>query len=94
VASATTPQACPICGGTVERLGLDFWRCIDHAAHYWEWRGEKNSGAIRKFLTQPHEAKLGAFYEMSASQRERLLVEAAQRMHTDGYTPHGGGGSQ
>lgn len=87
------PDACPICGKSVKRLGPDFWRCVDDPAHYWQWRGEQNGGAIRKFLTQPHPAKQGAFYEMSDEQRQAFLVRAQRQMHIGGYTPHSSGGN-
>ena len=87
------PDACPICDKPVKRLGTDFWRCVDDAAHYWRWRGEQNGGAIRKFLTQPHPAKQGAFYRMSDEQRRAFLAKAQRQMHTRGYTPHSSGGN-
>ena len=83
------PDACPICGSDITRLGFDFWRCTADAAHYWMWRGEK----VRLFLTQPHPAKQGAFYKMSQEEREAFLLQSQQRMHTRGYTPHSPGGN-
>ena len=82
------PEDCPICGAGVSALGLDAWRCRDDPAHYYQWRGERNGGAIRKFLTQPHPAKQGAYYAMSAEEREEFLARALRRMHVGGYTPH------
>jgi hypothetical protein len=61
---------------------------VDDPSHYWQWRAERNGAAIRKFLTQPHPAKLGAFYEMSEAEREAFLLQAKRRMHEDGYNPH------
>ena len=87
------PEVCPICRKSVKRLGPDFWRCVDDSAHYWQWRGEQNGGAIRKFLTQPHPAKQGAFYRMSDEQRRAFLAKAQRQMHTGGYTPHSSGGN-
>jgi hypothetical protein len=87
--ATTVPEACPICGSGIKRLGPDFWRCADDASHYWRWRSEQNGGAIRKFLTQPHPVKSGPFYAMSEQEREAFLLQAAQRMHRRGYTPGG-----
>ncbi len=87
-AAGSTQKACPICGGAVKRLGPGFWRCVDDPSHYWQWRAGENSGAIRKFLTQPHPAKQGPFYRLSEDERDFFLVRAAQRMHASGYTPH------
>lgn len=89
----TVPDTCPICGGGIKRLSADLWRCSDDASHYWQWRGEQNGGAIRKFLTQPHPVKRGPFYAMSEQDREAFLLQAAQLLHRDGYTPHNLGGN-
>jgi hypothetical protein len=86
---ATPASTCPICNAPVERLGPDFWRCSQDSSHYWQWRGERNGGALRKFFTQPHPAKLGAFYEQTIEEREAFLAQAAQRLHAGGYTPYG-----
>jgi hypothetical protein len=87
------PETCPVCGAEVQRLGLRAWRCVDDSVHYYQWRGERNGGAIRKFLTQPHRAKQGAFYEMTEEERDAFLVVVGNRMHTRGYTPHSLGGN-
>ena len=87
------PEACPICGGDVQPLDGLAWRCVKDSSHYYQWRGERNGGAIRKFLTQPHPAKQGAFYQLSAEEREAFLLQSRQRMHTRGYTPHSLGGN-
>jgi hypothetical protein len=83
------PDACPICGSGITRLGFDFWRCVTDAAHYWMWRGEK----VRMFLTLAHPAKLGAFYQMTEQERKVFLTLARHRMHVGGYTPHSLGGN-
>lgn len=82
------PLTCPICGTPVEQRSPDLWRCPKDASHYWQWRGERNGGAIRKFLTQPHPNKQGAFYEMTREQRHAFLVQAARRLHAGGHTSH------
>ena len=84
---STPPAACPICGVPVEVLSPDFWRCPQDATHYWQWRGERNGGAVRKFLTRPHPAKQGAFYEQTAEERESFLVQVTGQMHAGGYVP-------
>ena len=84
---STPPAACPICGAPVEVISPDFWRCPQDATHYWQWRGERNGGAVRKFLTRPHPAKQGAFYEQTAEERESFLAGAARQMHAGGYVP-------
>lgn len=68
------PPVCPLCGMPVKSLGRDMWRCPRDSAHYWQWRGERNGGAIRKFFTQPHPAKQGAFYEQTMEEREVFLA--------------------
>jgi hypothetical protein len=85
---AALSPTCPICSAPVKHLGPDFWRCSQDNTHYWQWRGERNGGAVRKFLTQPHPAKLGAFYEQTIEEREVFLIEAARRMRAGGYTPY------
>jgi hypothetical protein len=81
------PATCPICGVPVEKRGPDLWRCPQDSTHYWQWRGERNGGAIRKFLTGSHPTKQGAFYEQTTEEREAFLIQAARQMHTGGYTP-------
>jgi hypothetical protein len=81
-------ETCPVCGAKIHRSGLRGWRCVDDSSHYYQWRGERHGGAIRKFLTQPHPAKRGPFYRLSREERHAFLIQAAQRMHTGGYTPH------
>ena len=77
---------CPICGAGVQRQPDGFWRCSQDITHYWLWRGEQNGGAIRRFLTQPHPNKEGAFYKMTVEEREAFLEEARRRMQVGGYT--------
>jgi len=89
----TPPDACPICGASLSYRRNGCWRCSKDNTHYWQWRGEQNGGAIRKFLTQPHPAKQGAFYRMSDEQRRAFLAKAQRQMHTGGYTPHSSGGN-
>jgi hypothetical protein len=83
----TPPAACPICGAPVEERGPDLWRCPQDSTHYWQWRGERNGGAVRKFLTRPHPAKRGAFYEQTSEERESFLAQVAGQMHAGGYVP-------
>jgi hypothetical protein len=90
---AEIPETCPVCGAEVQHLGLRAWRCVDDSAHYYQWRGELNGGAIRKFLTQPHPAKQGAFYELSEEERDAFLALVGNRMHAGGYTAHSLGGN-
>jgi len=75
---------CPICGRPVERR--DPWRCPCDPSHYWQWRGE--TFGVRDFLTRPHPAKQGAFYEQTIEERETFLAQAARQMHLGGYTPY------
>jgi hypothetical protein len=91
--SPEIPETCPVCGGEIQPIGHRAWRCVDDSAHYYQWRGELNGGAIRKFLTQPHPAKQGAFYEMTEEERDAFLVLVGKRMLTTGYTPHSLGGN-
>ena len=84
----TTPDVCPICEASIDGRNNGLWRCSRDNTHYWQWRGEQNGGAIRKFLTQPHPNKRGPFYQMTEAEREAFLLRAAQRMHEGGYTPH------
>ena len=84
-----TPMACPLCGATVEQHGPDFWRCPKDPSHYWQWRGERNGGAVKNFLTQrSHPAKKGPFYDMSLEERDSFLEQASQRFNAGGYTAH------
>jgi hypothetical protein len=80
------PEACPVCGAPVIPQA-DHWRCSLSASHYWLWRGE-HSG-VKAFLTQPHPAKAGAFYEQTIAERDAFLEQAHQRMVANGYTPYG-----
>ena len=86
--SASQEGICPICGATVQNRSNGMWRCSADVSHYWLWRGEQNGGAIRRFLTQPHPNKEGAFYEMTIEQRKTFLEEVGRRMHVGGYTPY------
>jgi hypothetical protein len=84
-----TPMTCPLCGATVEKLAPDFWRCPKDPSHYWQWRGERDGGAIKHFLTQrSHPAKKGPFYDMSLEERESFLEQASRRFNAGGYTAH------
>ena len=69
-------------------LDRDMWRCPRDASHFWQWRGERNGGAVRRFFTEPHLAKQGAFYEQSIEDREAFLHRVAHHTHSGGYTPH------
>ena len=83
---SSAPLTCPICGTVVERGAHSVWRCPQDRSHYWQWRGE--AGGVKAFLTQPHHAKSGAFYQQTVEERDVFLEQAAQRMHQGGYTPH------
>ena len=81
------PVTCPLCNTPVERQILGRWRCPKNSSHYFKWRGDLNGGAIRKFLTNRHPNKMGAFYKMSQEERNTFQAQAALRTHTGGYTP-------
>ena len=84
-----TPMCCPLCGATVEQHGPDFWRCPKDPSHYWRWRGERDGGAIKNFLTQrSHPSKQSPFYTMAPEERDSFLEQAARRFHAGGYTAH------
>jgi len=78
-AGATPAMVCPICGGAVQG-DHTFWRCGEDSSHYWQWRGERSG--VRDFLTGPHPAKQGAFYEQTHEER-MLFLAAAQQRHMD-----------
>lgn len=80
------PEICPICGGAVRPQGQR-WRCVNSAGHYWQHRGEQSG--VKAFLTQPHPAKQGAFYEQSIEEREAFLEHTHRRLYANGYTPYG-----
>jgi hypothetical protein len=86
--AAAIPSSCPLCEAPVVREKRGRWRCTADSSHYFLWRGELNDGAIRKFLTQPHPNKIGAYYSMSHEQRDAFLQLVARRMHSGGYTPY------
>ncbi len=87
--AAARPSVCVVCGAPTEPWG-QLWRCrVGGSAHYWRWRGEQNG--VKAFLTQPHPAKQGAFYEQTPAEREAFLAQAHQRMYRDSYSPYGGG---
>lgn len=81
------PVTCPICDAPVVPEGHGRWRCPTAPSHYFKWRGELNGGAIRRFLTQRHANKVGAYYEMSREERDAFIEHASRRMHVDGYSP-------
>jgi hypothetical protein len=67
---------CPICGADTEPTGsVDAWRCTEDSSHYWLWRGER----VRKYLTQAHPGKIGAYYDQTPEQREAFLAAAKAR---------------
>jgi len=72
-----TPTTCPFCDTPVKREALGRWRCPGNSSHYFQWRGEQG---VRQFLTQPHPAKQGAFYDMNHEERT-LFLERAARLH-------------
>ena len=80
------PEVCPICARPVV-ASMNHWRCTASAGHYWRWRGEQSG--VKAFLTQPHPAKQGAFYEQSNEERETFLQHAHQRLYANGYSPYG-----
>ena len=75
---AAQVPTCPICDAPVELKDPSFWRCSRESSHYWQWRGERNGGAIRELFTHPHPAKLGAFYEQTIDGREAFLAQRIQ----------------
>jgi len=77
------PDVCPICGAAVIAQA-DHWRCTESAGHYWQYRGEQSG--VKAFLTQPHPAKQGAFYEQSIDERDAFLEQVSHRRH--GYSPY------
>jgi hypothetical protein len=87
----TAPVTCPICEVPVVSEKHGRWRCPTEPSHYFHWRAELNGGAVRKFLTQPHPNKVGAYHTMSEQDRDAFLQRAVRRMHTGGYTPYKGG---
>jgi hypothetical protein len=78
-AASSSALVCPLCGAGV-RVNGPYWRCERDASHYWLWRAEQSG--IKAFLTQPHPAKMGAFYEQTLQEREEFLA-AAQRRHAE-----------
>jgi len=77
------PDVCPICGASVIAQA-DHWRCTASPGHYWQHRGEQSG--VKAFLTQPHPAKHGAFYEQSIEEREAFLESISHRRY--GYSPY------
>jgi hypothetical protein len=69
---------CPICGAATEPTdgSVDAWRCTEDSSHYWLWRG----GKVRKYLTQAHPGKIGAYYDQTPEQREAFLAAAKARL--------------
>ena len=82
--AADLPESCPICDSPVISQGTR-WRCIRSPGHYWHWRGEHFG--VKAFLTQPHPAKSGAFYEQTPEERDAFL-EAVSHKHAH-YSPYG-----
>ncbi len=79
------PVSCPICGEAV-RAAADRWRCAASPGHYWQHRGEQSG--VKAFLTQPHPAKQGAFYEQTIEEREAFLAQVSHREYSP-YHPKG-----
>ena len=71
-----TPMTCPICGATTVRDG-SLWHCLEDKVHYWQWRGERSG--VKDFLTKPHPAKTGAYYDQLPAEREAFLAASGQR---------------
>jgi hypothetical protein len=69
-------MVCHVCGAEVQVDG-PYWRCLRDSSHYWQWRGERSG--VKDFLTRPHPAKMGAFYEQTDEERESFLAAAARR---------------
>jgi len=69
-------KVCPICGAPVEYRG-SLWHCSEDSSHYWQWRGEKSG--IKDFLTKPHPAKQGAYYEQTPEEHITFLASAQNR---------------
>ncbi len=69
-------KVCPICGAPVEYRG-SLWRCSEDSSHYWQWRGEQSG--VKDFLTRPHPAKQGAYYEQTVEERLTFLAGAQRR---------------
>jgi hypothetical protein len=85
---AVVPATCPICEAPVVPEGRGRWRCPNEPAHYFHWRAELNGGAVRKFLTEPHPNKAGAYHTMSKEERDAFLQRVIRRMHIGGYTAY------
>lgn len=85
--ASESTSVCPLCGAPVTPTTYG-WRCPTSPGHYWRWRGEQ--GGVKAFLTQPHPAKQGAFYEQTPAERDAFLAQAQRRMYANGYTPYGG----
>jgi len=83
-APAGLPEQCPICGSRV-MAQANHWRCAASAGHYWQWRGEQSG--VKAFLTQPHPAKQGPFYEQTVEEREAFLESIS--FHNRGFSPYG-----
>ncbi|MCJ7551070.1 MAG: hypothetical protein MUQ30_15455 [Anaerolineae bacterium] len=80
---AEFPGVCPICGDAVIAQA-DHWRCIASPGHYWQHRGEQSG--VKAFLTRPHPAKAGAFYEQSSEERDAFLESISHKRR--GYSPY------
>jgi hypothetical protein len=75
-APTAVPATCPVCEAPVVPEGRGRWRCPNSPSHYFEWRGDLNGGAIRKFLTQRHPNKVGGYYGMTHEERATFLEHA------------------
>jgi len=78
------PEVCPVCHGEVRQQGRR-WRCAVSPGHYWQWRGERSG--VKAFLTQPHPAKQGPYYEQTVEEREAFLESIS--FHNRGFSPYG-----
>jgi len=81
--STDLPDVCPICGNSVIAQA-DHWRCTESAGHYWQHRGEQSG--VKAFLTRPHPAKQGAFYDQTIEERDAFLEQVSHKRH--GYSPY------
>lgn len=77
------PDVCPICGNAVIAQA-NHWRCTSSPGHYWQWRGEQSG--VKAFLTQPHPAKQGAFYDQTIEERDAFLEQISHRRNH--YSPY------
>lgn len=80
----THEKLCPICGSPIVeggyRVQSRVWGCSADLAHYFVWFNEQGGDSIRKFLTEPHPNKVGAFYGQSKEELEAFRSAAEERI--------------